>query len=117
MTEIPLADMLPVSQCVAKCDSEHLVLSEYGYVRTPEVYEVPLTIEAVAKTDSTNLRLHYAKGHVILNWEAVPDQMACYEPVYGHPFHVRGQGRISQGLLGKGVVGNRTGFYACAGRR
>lgn len=96
MKEIPLADLLPVSQCVAKCDSGHLSLSGFGYVRTPAVYEVPLRIEAVAKTDSTNLRLHYAKGHVILNWEAVPDQLACYEPVYGHAFHVRGQGRIPQ---------------------
>ncbi|MDE2890436.1 MAG: hypothetical protein OXR72_19720 [Gemmatimonadota bacterium] len=94
MEAIQLFDMLPVSQCVAKCDSEHLVLSGYGYVRTRGVYEVPLTIEAEAKTDSTNLRLHFAKGHVILNWEAVPDQLACYEPVYGHAFHVREQGRI-----------------------
>ena len=95
MEAIPLSEMLPVSQCVAKCDSEHLRLSGYGYVRTPGTYGVPLTIEAVAKTDSTNLRLHFAKGHVILNWEAVPDQLACYEPVYGHAFHVRGQGRIA----------------------
>ena len=94
MPEIPLFELVPVSECVAKCDSEWLSVSGYGYVRTPGVYAVPLRIEAVAKTDSTNLRLHFAKGHVILNWEVELEEMACYEPVYGHAFFAEGQGRI-----------------------
>lgn len=94
MQEIPLSRLVPVSECVAKCDSERLSLTGYGYVRTPDIFAVPLRIEAVAKTDSTNLRLHFAKGHIILNWEVALEQMACYEPVYGHTFFVKGQGKV-----------------------
>ena len=96
MTEIPLSELLPVSMCGAESDGEHLRLSGYGYVRTPGVYAVPLRIEAVAKTDSTNLRLHFGKGHIIFNWEAAPERMACYEPVYGHSFYVKEQGQIPE---------------------
>ena len=65
---------------------------------------MPLRIEAVAKTDSTNLRLHFAKGHIIFNWEASPGQMACYEPVYGHPFHREGTGADSRRQMGEDNV-------------
>ncbi len=96
MTEISLSELVPVSLCRAESDGEHLRLSGYGYARTPGAYAVPLRIEAVAKTDSTNLRLHFAKGHIIFNWEAAPGRMACYEPVYGHPFGVKEQGQIPE---------------------
>ncbi len=96
MAEILLSEMLPVSECSVSSDGVHLRLSGYGYARTPEAYAVPLMIEAIAKTDSTNLRLHFAKGHIIFNWEAAPGQMACYEPVYGHAFHVKDQGRVHE---------------------
>ena len=65
MAEILLSEMLPVSECSVSSDGGHLRLSGYGYARTPEAYAVPLMIEAIAKTDSTNLRLHFAKGHII----------------------------------------------------
>ncbi len=96
MAEILLSEMLPVSECSVSSDGGHLRLSGYGYARTPEAYAVPLMIEAVAKTDSTNLRLHFSKGHIVFNWEASPGQMACYEPVYGHGFNVKDQGRIPE---------------------
>ena len=96
MAEISLSERVPVSMCGAESDGEHLRLSGYGYARTPGAYAVPLRIEAVAKTDSTSLRLHFAKGHIIFNWEAVPGRMACYEPVYGHPFNVKEQGQIPE---------------------
>ncbi len=96
MAEILLSEMLPVSECSVSSDGVHLRLSGYGYARTPEAYAVPLMFEAIAKTDSTNLRLHFAKGHIIFNWEALPGQMACYEPVYGHPFTVKEQGQVPE---------------------
>ena len=117
MPEIPLSGLFPVSTCVAECDGEHLRLSGFGYVRTPGVYAVPLRIEAVAKTDSTNLRLHFGKGHVIFNWEVAPERMACYEPVYGHGFTRGGPGTNPLGYVGEGDVGYRRELHAGAGRR
>ncbi len=96
-SEVPLEDLIPVSECAVEKSSEGLVLRGFGYVRTPKSYSVPLKIEAVAKTDSTNLRLHYAKGHVIFNWEANLDVLAMYEPVYGHSRVVKKSGRIPFG--------------------
>ena len=96
MKEISLSEMVPVSECLVGLDGRQLALSGYGYARTPGAYTVPLRIEAVAKTDSTNLRLHFSKGHIVFNWEASPGQMACYEPVYGHPFTVKEQGQVPE---------------------
>jgi hypothetical protein len=95
--QVPLDELIAVSECTAEETPEGLVLKGFGYVRTPEIYSVPLKIQAVAKTDSTNLRLHFAKGHVILNWEVNLDDLAMHEPVYGHARSVKAAGRIPCG--------------------
>jgi hypothetical protein len=94
MSMVNLEDLIPVSNVEVEEVEEGLKLSDMGYVRTTQVYGVPLKINVVAKTDSTNIRLHYAKGHIIFNWEVNQDTLAGFEPVYGHCFEVTGQGRV-----------------------
>jgi len=36
---------------------------------TSRVFRAPFTLRTIAKTDSTNLRLYWHLGEVILNWE------------------------------------------------
>jgi hypothetical protein len=63
--KIILNQLIAVSDCKVERVDEGIQLSGMGYVRTPKAYKVPLKIEVDAKTNSTNLRLHYAKGQVI----------------------------------------------------
>jgi hypothetical protein len=92
--EILLDELIAVSDCKVERVDEGIHLSGMGYVRTPKAYKVPLKIETIAKTDSTNVRLHFAKGQVILNWEENPDILPVHEPIFGHAYKVEGKGRI-----------------------
>src|SRR3954465_1952054 len=51
-----------------KTDSE-------GKVTTKEAYKVPLRITANVRTDTTSIRLYFAKGVVILGWEDNPGEL------------------------------------------
>lgn len=57
------------------------------YVLTPRAYKVPVRIEAVARTDSSNIRLKYAMGQLIFNWERNHDSLRCVEPAKGKAHH------------------------------
>ncbi len=57
------------------------------YVLTPRAYKVPVRIEAVARTDSSNIRLKYAKGQIIFNWERNHDSLRCGEPSKGAAYN------------------------------
>ncbi|MFF2480966.1 VOC family protein [Paenibacillus sp. NPDC058071] len=57
------------------------------YVLTPRAYKVPVRIEAVARTDSSNIRLKYAKGQIIFNWERNHDSLRCGEPSKGGAYN------------------------------
>lgn len=57
------------------------------YALTPRAYKVPVRIEAVARTDSSNIRLKYAKGQVIFNWERNHDSLRCGEPAKGGAYN------------------------------
>jgi hypothetical protein len=92
--EILLDQLVAVSDCQVEPVDKGIQLSGMGYVRTPKAYQVPLKIDVIAKTDSTNLRLHFAKGQVILNWEENPDVFAVHEPIFGHDYKVEDKGRI-----------------------
>lgn len=69
-------------------------ISDGGYAVTPRNYKVPFTIEAVAKTDSTNIRLKFYEGQVILNWENNPDELRWHDPLTGKGTGLQGKGRI-----------------------
>jgi len=71
--------------------------SNGGYASTPHFYKVPLHISLTAKTDSTNLRLRFAKSELILNWEHKEDKLHWVDPATGTPQGIPGQGRIPPG--------------------
>jgi hypothetical protein len=53
-------------------------------VRTQREFKTPLVITAVAKTDSTNIRLYYGKsGVIIFNWELNQGQLRHHDPKSG----------------------------------
>ena len=55
---------------------------------------VPFEAQIIAKTDSTNIRINFAKGGVILNWEARIDELHCAAFASGKDASVKGKGKI-----------------------
>src|SRR5262245_20772937 len=52
-----------------------------GYLTTHEKFAPPLRIDAVARTDSTNIRLYFGdKGRLIFNWEMGPEELRHHDP-------------------------------------
>jgi hypothetical protein len=66
-----------------------------GFVLAPGTYTVPVKIDLVAKTDSTNIRLKYGKGVVILNWECNDNELRVHDPV---------NEKFNNGVVGKGKI-------------
>lgn len=62
---------------------------------TPQAHTVPVRIRAQVKTDSTNVRLYFGRGIIILNWEMIPTQLRYHEPVTGMVEGIDGQGEIT----------------------
>jgi hypothetical protein len=52
-------------------------------------------VKTTARTDSTNLRLYYAAGVVIFNWEKNPETLRVHDPLTNQRTGVRGKGNIS----------------------
>lgn len=64
------------------------------FAMTAKHYRVPLLIECTAKTDSTNIRLSYARGKVILNWEHDANNHKYNDPTDGTSEVIRNFGGI-----------------------
>ena len=65
---------------------------------TPRTFRAPLTLRAVAKTDSTNLRLYWHLGEIILNWECSVRQLRVHDPGTGKQLGIEGRGFIEVGV-------------------
>ncbi|MEF3305695.1 Ig-like domain-containing protein [Paenibacillus sp. GYB003] len=75
---------------VTLTSSEHLeAIATY-----PEQMRIPLKMDLIARTDSTNIRLKCGKGQIILNWECNPEELHVHDPLTGNPY-----GAIEQGLI------------------
>lgn len=64
------------------------------YALTAKRYTIPFLLDLTAKTDSTNIRLRFAKGDVIFNWEHNPDVIKYNDPVDGTSEQVFGFERL-----------------------
>jgi hypothetical protein len=64
-----------------------------GELRTKASVSPPIRITYVVKTDSTNIRIGYAAGQIIFNWEMNPDELRIgVGPAAGQ--HKKGAGRV-----------------------
>lgn len=65
-------------------------------MQTAENYTFPLRIDVTAKTDSTNIRLYYKEGRVILNWEVRKDELRVHDMLTGRGYGYYGTGRVPE---------------------
>jgi catechol 2,3-dioxygenase-like lactoylglutathione lyase family enzyme len=82
---VELSEMKAVhSQLDREIPGELSVKSVFeGFAVTPLKYQIPLTIETQIKTDSNNIRIKFAKGMVIFNWEVNEQEMRWQNPATG----------------------------------
>jgi AraC-like DNA-binding protein len=77
------------SQEVTFLNDEMVIKTEgdMDCLQTTEYYTLPLRIDLTAKTDSTNIRLFYHAGELILNWECDPDTLGFHDIIMGNGTH------------------------------
>ena len=85
------------TQKIKYTDSGELEIKADGdieCVQTRESYSLPLRIDMTAKTDSTNIRLFYHLGEIVLNWEECPDELQVNDILLGIEYEYDGKGSI-----------------------
>lgn len=89
---------LPEGRCDRLLVKEGLRLTgdtDETFATTAKCYRVPLLIDLTAKTDSTNIRLKFANGGIVFNWEHDPDALKWNDPEDGAGETIRGSGRLA----------------------
>ncbi len=93
-----LPTMVATNQCEKKERNGGVVLTaphrDMTYIHTQEKFKPPFVLKTRARTDSTNLRLYYANGMVIFNWEMTRSELRVHDPATG-----QGQGLAEKGLV------------------
>lgn len=98
-----LSSLLPYFGCVIQQTAEGVQLTGAGprhmnaAAITPRTFQAPFTLRAVAKTDSTNLRLYWHVGEIIFNWECSVRELRVHDPKTGHQQGLQGHGFIAAG--------------------
>jgi hypothetical protein len=60
-------------------------------------FRAPFRYRAVARTDSTNLRLYWHLGEIIFNWECSIRELRVHDPASGKRWGIEDQGFIRPG--------------------
>ena len=101
MADDLLPSMIPFFGCVIERTPDGARLTGAGQNHlnaaaiTCKVFRAPFTLRAVAKTDSTNLRLYWHVGEIILNWECSVRQLRVHDPATGKQRGIEGAGFIT----------------------
>lgn len=84
-----VSQLIPFMGCVMERTREGLKLTGasqdhmMAVALTPKLFRPPFTVKAVAKTDSTNLRLYWHVGEIIFNWECSVRRLKVHDPETG----------------------------------
>lgn len=103
MTENLIGRLLPHQGCVITptADGIEIAGSAMTWVMSaavaPMVCRAPFVWRVVGRTDSTNLRLHWHRGEVILNWEVSPRELRVHDPATAEQHSIKGKGYIAPG--------------------
>ena len=100
---VSMDSMISVNGCLMTPAGGLVLLSsplpDRALVQTPAKFRPPFSVRLRAATDSTNLRVYYNAGMVILNWEVRQDEFRAHDPLTSQPYAVRGKGWIKPGEL------------------
>ena len=104
MTKDLISTLIPYFGCLIQPSTDGIQLT--GASRnhmnaaaiTPRTFRAPFTLRAVAKTDSTNLRLYWHLGEIILNWECSVRELRVHDPGTGRQIGIEDRGFIEVGV-------------------
>lgn len=94
-----LETLVPAGNITLSRTDEGLAMSgpnDTGVAIYPTAISIPVRIDLTAKTDSTNIRLKYGTGQIILNWECNMDELRVHDPIIGSHYGIAGRGKISE---------------------
>ena len=91
-----LHDMITPGDTNVRPTADGVDITGKGTIFMTGEVKVPLRIDAIAKTESTNIYLYYGdKGTVVFNWEVGSQQLWFHDPASGGIHSIEGQGRIT----------------------
>lgn len=103
MSDDLVSTLIPYFGCVIHRSADGIQLTGAGRNHmnaaaiTPRTFRAPFTLRTVAKTDSTNLRLYWHLGEIILNWECSVRQLRVHDPATGAQQGLENRGFIEAG--------------------
>ena len=92
-------DMNPLNQCEKQVKAGCVVLTaphrDQTYIQTDGKFRPPFALKVKARTDSTNIRMYYAAGMLIFNWEAAQQELRVHDPKTGQALGIKDKGYVS----------------------
>jgi hypothetical protein len=101
MSDDLLTSMIPFFGCVIEPipDGARLTGASRNHLNavaiTRQVFKAPFILKTIAKTDSTNLRVYWHLGEIILNWECSVRQLRVHDPATGKQRGIQDAGFIT----------------------
>jgi hypothetical protein len=65
------------------------------FIQSDGKFRPPFALKAKARTDSTNIRIYYAAGMLIFNWESAQQELRVHDPKTGQALGIKDQGFVS----------------------
>ncbi|MDF2716072.1 MAG: hypothetical protein K0R28_2997, partial [Paenibacillus sp.] len=92
-----LDELIPFGNIKMSRTDEGLAIicpDDTGIAVFPEAVTIPARIDLTAKTNSTNIRIKFGSGQVILNWECITGELRIHDPILGYSYGVGGKGKV-----------------------
>lgn len=99
MTEMAanLDKLIPFGNITMNRTGDGLALKspdDTGIAAFPQTFTIPVRINLTVKTDSTNIRIKFGSGQLILNWECISTELRVHDPILGYSYGVGGKGKV-----------------------
>ncbi len=101
MSDNLITRLIPHQGCVITCvdDAIEVAGSAMNWVMSaavaPFACRAPFAFRVVAKTDSTNLRMHWHRGELIFNWECSIRELRVHDPATAEQHGLEGKGFLT----------------------
>ena len=94
-----IREMQPLNQCEKQIKANCVVLTaphrDQTYVQSAAKFRPPFALKTKVRTDSTNIRIYYASGMLIFNWECAREELRVHDPKTGAAVGIKDKGYVS----------------------
>ncbi|WDV47410.1 MerR family transcriptional regulator [Clostridiaceae bacterium M8S5] len=96
---IDLSSLVPTGYPYYSMFDNQLIMQSYidrYKLTTTKKFKIPFRVDVIVKTDNTDIRLHYNKGSIILNWWQDKEQLIIKDPMFGNSYSFNEKGYVPE---------------------